>query len=228
MIEVDLTKTLGAFTLTARFTAPAAGVLGVQGASGAGKSTLLACLAGHLRPDRGRIALDGRVLFDAARRIDTAPARRGVGLVFQDGLLFPHMSVRQNLLYAVRGRPPADLARLLDLLGIEGLLARRPAHLSGGERQRVAIGRALVARPRLLLLDEPLGAVDPARKVQVLDLLQAVQRETHTPFIYVAHGQAELRRIADRLVRLDAGHVIASSSICPWGEGGASMAAFSQ
>ncbi|MFP4126377.1 MAG: ATP-binding cassette domain-containing protein, partial [Alphaproteobacteria bacterium] len=150
-------KTLGGFTLDVDIDAPLDdGALGLVGPSGSGKSTLLACLAGHLKPDAGRIAVGERVLFDRARRLDVPPARRGVGMVFQEALLFPHLSVRANLRYGARGREPALFARVIDALGVGDLLDRRPGALSGGERQRVALGRALLARPRLLLLDEPL------------------------------------------------------------------------
>ena len=190
------------FTLDIDLEAPLEGALGLVGASGSGKSTLLACIAGHLAPDEGRIALGGDVLFDRAARIDVPPARRGVGMVFQEALLFPHMSVRANLLYGVRRRDPALFARVVDTLGVGALLGRRPGALSGGERQRIALGRALLARPRLLLLDEPLASVDVARRDAALELLRHFGRTLELRMVYVSHIGAEITQLTQEVITL--------------------------
>jgi molybdate transport system ATP-binding protein len=216
VLAVDVEKRLGAFTLAGRFKATG-GVTALFGPSGAGKTTLVNMIAGLLAPDRGSIALDDTVLFDAAAGIDVPPHRRRIGYVFQEGRLFPHLSVRQNLDYGRRmSRHPRDsaaFARIAQLLDIGPLLDRRPRTLSGGERQRVAIGRALLIRPRLLLLDEPLASLDAARKHEILPHLVRLRDEAHVPMVYVSHTAAELRQIATNVVRLDAGRVVASGGI---------------
>jgi molybdate transport system ATP-binding protein len=216
VLAVDVEKRLGAFTLAGRFKATG-GVTALFGPSGAGKTTLVNMIAGLLAPDRGSIALDDTVLFDAAAGIDVPPHRRRIGYVFQEGRLFPHLSVRQNLDYGRRmSRHPRDsdaFARIAQLLDIGPLLDRRPRTLSGGERQRVAIGRALLIRPRLLLLDEPLASLDAARKHEILPYLVRLRDEAHVPMVYVSHTAAELRQIATNVVRLDAGRVVASGGI---------------
>jgi molybdate transport system ATP-binding protein len=216
VLAVDVEKRLGAFTLAGRFKATG-GVTALFGPSGAGKTTLVNMIAGLLAPDRGSIALDDTVLFDAAAGIDVPPHRRRIGYVFQEGRLFPHLSVLQNLDYGRRmSRHPRDsaaFARIAQLLDIGPLLDRRPRTLSGGERQRVAIGRALLIRPRLLLLDEPLASLDAARKHEILPYLVRLRDEAHVPMVYVSHTAAELRQIATNVVRLDAGRVVASGGI---------------
>jgi molybdate transport system ATP-binding protein len=212
MLDVDVEKRLGDFSLNARFQT-GNGVTGVFGPSGAGKTTLVNMIAGLVAPDRGRIAIDETVLFDSAKRIDLPPHRRRIGYVFQEGRLFPHFSVRHNLDYGRRmcGLPPdqAQLARIVGLLDIGQLLERRPGKLSGGERQRIAIGRALLMRPRLLLLDEPLASLDVARKREILPYLERLRDEVGIPMVYVSHQAAELRRIATTVVRLKAGKIAA-------------------
>lgn len=208
MLDVAIQKRQGDFSLDAAFEVPLDGVTGLVGPSGSGKSTLFACLAGLSKPDAGRIAIGGRTLFDADRRIDMRSARRRIGVVFQDGLLFPHMNVHRNLLYGAR-RPDLDhFDDVVDALGLSPLLRRRPASLSGGERQRVAIGRALMVSPRLLLMDEPLSSLDPERKFRVLELLEAVRDRFGTPMIYISHAPEEIRRIADRLLMLRDGRLV--------------------
>jgi molybdate transport system ATP-binding protein len=174
-------------------------------------------IAGLLAPDRGSIALDDTVLFDAAAGINVPPHRRHIGYVIQEGRLFPHLSVRQNLDYGRRmsGRPrdADELTRIAALLDISHLFDRRPRLLSGGERQRVAVGRALLMRPRLLLLDEPLASLDAARKHEILPYLVRLRDEAHVPMVYVSHTAAELRQVATNVVRLDAGRVTASGGI---------------
>jgi molybdate transport system ATP-binding protein len=213
MLDVDVEKRLGDFSLSARFQS-GNGVTAVFGPSGAGKTTLVNMIAGLVAPDRGRITIDETVLFDSAERIDLPPHRRRIGYVFQEGRLFPHLSVRHNLDYGRRmcGLPPdqAQMARIVGLLDIGELLERRPGKLSGGERQRIAIGRALLMRPRLLLLDEPLASLDIARKREILPYLERLRDQVGVPMVYVSHQGAELRRIATSVVRLEAGKVAAA------------------
>ena len=216
MLTVEIEKRLGDFALGARFES-AGGITAVFGPSGAGKTTLVNAIAGLIAPDRGRIAIDGTVLFDSERRINLPPHRREIGYIFQEGRLFPHLSVSHNLDYGRRMRGlPADakqLERIVGLLDIGHLLERRPGKLSGGERQRVAIGRALLTRPRLLLLDEPLASLDAARKREILPYLERMRDEVGVPMVYVSHQAAELRRIATSVVRLEAGRVAAAGGI---------------
>ena len=209
MIDVDIETRLGAFDLAVRFAADAP-IVGLFGASGAGKTSVVNAIAGIARPARGSIVINGTTLFDSARRIDVPPERRRVGYVFQDALLFPHLDVRGNLLYGQRRCRVQDRfiepQRIIALLGLDALLARRPRSLSGGERQRVAIGRALLMRPRLLLLDEPLASLDAARKREIFPYLLRLRDEA-VPMIYVSHHAAEIRRIATTIVRIEAGRV---------------------
>ncbi len=216
MLSVDVEKELGAFKLAARFEA-AGGITAVFGPSGGGKTTLVNLIAGLLKPDRGSIALDDTVLFDAAAGINVPPHRRHIGYVFQEGRLFPHLSVRQNIDYGRRmsGHPRVaeEFARIVDLLDIGHLLDRRPRLLSGGERQRVAIGRALLMRPRLLLLDEPLASLDGGHKREILPYLIRLRDRANVPMVYVSHTAAEVRRIATHVVLLDGGRVMASGGL---------------
>src|SRR6266481_2922664 len=214
MLAVDVEKRLGDFSLAARFET-AGGVTALFGASGAGKTTLVNMIAGLLPPDRGCIRLDDTVLFDSAARVDVPAHRRRIGYVFQEGRLFPHLSVAANLDYGRRmhglARDSAETARILNLLDIGHLLDRRPGKLSGGERQRVAFGRALLMRPRLLLLDEPLASLDAARKREILPYLQKLRDEV--PMVYVSHHAPELKRVATSVVLLEAGRVVATGGI---------------
>ena len=208
MLSIDLDFQRGVFRLRAQAEI-GDGVTGVCGPSGSGKSTLLALLAGLLRPQAGLIRFDGDVLFDGSRFL---PAwERHFGLVFQDGQLFPHLSVRDNLLYGYKRLEPAqrrfELQPVLDLLEIGPLVARRPAQLSGGERQRVALGRALLYSPRLLLLDEPLSSLDERLKQQILPFLRRVKEETRLPMLYVTHATAEVDYLADRVLGMESGRL---------------------
>jgi molybdate transport system ATP-binding protein len=216
VIEVDIEKRLGAFTLAARFTAPEAGITALFGRSGAGKTTLVNALAGLIRPERGRIALGGSVLFDAARGIDLPPERRRLGYVFQEGRLFPHYSVRGNLTYGRRSGPPRDPALSFDAVvarfGLAALLDRRPGDLSGGEKQRVAIGRALLADPQLVLMDEPLASLDQPRKAEIVPFIERL-RDLGIPIVYVTHAMEEIVRLADTLVLLSEGRVAAVGTV---------------
>jgi molybdate transport system ATP-binding protein len=212
MLRIDISKQLGEFSLEAAF-ASEGRVTGLFGASGAGKTSLINMIAGLLRPDRGTIAIDGETLDDTAARIHVPAHHRRIGYVFQDARLFPHLDVRQNLDYGRRmnrlTEDPPQRARVADLLDIGKLLDRRPGKLSGGERQRVALGRALLSRPRLLLLDEPLGSLDEERKVEILPYLVRLRDEAGIPMVYVSHDADEMRQLATQVVMLRRGRVIA-------------------
>jgi molybdate transport system ATP-binding protein len=215
MIEIDVEKRLGAFTLAARFATPAEGITALYGRSGTGKTTLVNMLAGLVRPDRGRIAVAGEVLFSSDEGIDLPPERRRLGYVFQEGRLFPHYSVRGNLTYGrrrVAGAGP-DFDAVVALLGLEALLDRRIGDLSGGEKQRVAIGRALLAEPRLLLMDEPLASLDAPRKAEILPFIERLRGELGIPVIYVSHAMDEILRLADTLVLMAEGRVAAVGTV---------------
>jgi molybdate transport system ATP-binding protein len=211
MLEVDLQFRRGAFELEIahRF---GEGVSGICGPSGSGKSTLLALVAGLLRPRRGTIRFDGQTLVDHAQRGFVPAHQRGFGLVFQDGQLFPHLTVRANLLYGWRGLQPAQrrftLEGVSELLEIGEFLDRRPDQLSGGQRQRVALGRALLYSPRLLLLDEPLSSLDTRLKSQILPFLKRVRDETKLPMLYVSHAPDEVAYLADQVLNIDSGKLI--------------------
>ena len=212
-LEVAITHRIAEFRLEAEFRV-AGGVTALFGRSGAGKSTVVNAISGLLRPHSGRIAAGGEVLFDAARGIDVPPHRRRIGYVFQDARLFPHMTVVQNLSYGARfGRSRGagrDRELIVDLLGIGPLLRRQPRTLSGGEKSRVALARAILAGPRLLLMDEPLAALDAARKGEILPYLERLRDDLHLPIIYVSHSVAEVTRLATSIVLLDGGRVVAS------------------
>jgi molybdate transport system ATP-binding protein len=210
MLRVDVAKQLGEFTLEASFESQGR-VTGLFGASGAGKTSLVNMIAGLLRPDRGTIAIDGETLDDTAKGIHVPVYRRRIGYVFQDARLFPHLDVRQNLDYGRRMNHLADddaqRKRVTELLDIGHLLDRRPGKLSGGERQRVALGRALLSKPRLLLLDEPLGALDEGRRAEILPYLMRLRDEARVPMVYVSHDAAEMRQLATQIVLLKGGRV---------------------
>jgi molybdate transport system ATP-binding protein len=205
----DARLDLGDFRLDAAF-GGAERVTALFGPSGAGKSTILRLIAGLLRPDAGKIVLAGRTVFDSAAGVDLPARRRRVGLVFQDGLLFPHLSVRQNLLYGpwVRRAPrPAAFDRTVEILDIAKLLDRAPRHLSGGERQRVAIGRALLSDPSVLLMDEPVSAIDQERRAEILPHLASLTQEFPIPLLYVSHAMEEVERLAQKVVRIRDGRI---------------------
>lgn len=212
MLSVDVEKRLGDFTIAAKFSA-ASGVTALFGPSGAGKTTVINMVAGLVTPDHGSIRFGDVVLYDSKAQVDEATHRRRIGYVFQEGRLFPHMTVAQNLDYGrwASGwrRDDAERDRVIEMLGIAHLLPRRPGKLSGGERQRVAIGRALLMKPRLLLLDEPLASLDVARKREILPYLVRLRDELNVPMIYVSHHAAELQRIATSVVRLQSGQIVA-------------------
>jgi len=216
MIEIDLSHRLGRFTLEVQFGA-GPGLTALFGRSGAGKSSVVNIIAGLISPERGRVVVDGTVLVDTERRLSVPRHRRRIGYVFQDARLFPHLSVRHNLLFG-RWFTPRDerrdgLGHIVALLGIGHLLDRRPAALSGGEKQRVAIGRALLASPRLLLMDEPLASLDGQRKDEILPFIERLRDETRIPIIYVSHSVAEVTRLATTMVIMSDGRVDAVGAV---------------
>ena len=210
MLNFDLAYARGSFRLQAQARIEG-GVTGICGPSGSGKSTLLLLIAGLLKPQAGVLRIGDETLVDRAQRVFVPAWQRHFGLVFQDGQLFPHLSVRENLLYGHARLSPArrlfDLDTVLQLLEIGHLLQRRPALLSGGERQRVALGRALLYSPRLLLLDEPLSSLDERLKQQILPFLKRVKDETRIPMLYVSHARAEVEFLADRVLTMDHGRL---------------------
>lgn len=216
MLELAAQRKQGDFFLDVKMeTGP--GVTALFGPSGSGKTSVINLVAGLSRPDVGRIAVDGRVLFDSEKGINLAPEERRLGYVFQEGRLFPHLDVAANLRFG-RNRIPKPERTIafddvVDVLGIGHLQDRRPAGLSGGEKQRVAIGRALLACPRILLMDEPLAALDAARKAELLPFIGGLSRRFSIPILYVSHAMDEVLRLADNLVLMDAGKVAATGSV---------------
>jgi molybdate transport system ATP-binding protein len=211
MIEIAVEHAQGDFSIAADIRASGR-VLALCGPSGAGKTTLLDVIAGLRRPRRGRVAVDDAVFLDTARGID-APARlRRIGYIFQEPRLFPHLSVAHNLTYgarfASRGPSLVAVADVVALLGLEPLLGRRPARLSGGEKQRVAIGRALLSNPRVLLMDEPLNAIDDARRHDILQLIETLRDAFAIPIIFVSHRVSEVERLASDIAVIDAGRLV--------------------
>lgn len=209
-LTLDIRHSLAGFPLEVAVEAPE-GVTALFGRSGAGKTSVIKAVAGLLHPDAGRISLDGASLFDSTARVNVPPHKRQLGYVFQDARLFPHMTVRANLTYGTRfarERPGPSLEDVATLLDISPLLDRRPDTLSGGETQRVAIGRALLARPRMLLMDEPLAALDAARKAEILPYLERLRDELRVPMLYVSHSVAEIARLATTVVVMEQGRVV--------------------
>jgi molybdate transport system ATP-binding protein len=217
MLDLCVQKTLGEFRIDTEFVSSKAGVTALLGSSGAGKTSVINMVAGLVRPDKGRIIVNGRKLFDSGAGLDLPPEKRRIGYIFQDGRLFPHLSVRSNLTYGMRLTPSkaryVTLDQVVELLGIGHLLNRRPANLSGGEKQRVAIGRALLTSPSLLLMDEPLASLDLARKAEVLPFIARLARELSIPILYVSHSLNEVLNLADTIVLLDSGRVVAHGLI---------------
>jgi molybdate transport system ATP-binding protein len=215
-LSVAVEHQQGSFRLDARFTC-GKGVTALFGQSGAGKTTVVNAIAGLMRPARGRITLDGETLFDADRGIHVPARKRRFGYVFQEGRLFPHLTVRQNLTYSRwfgSGEPgAADIGHIVELLGMGDLLERRPAWLSGGEKQRVAIGRALLARPRVLLLDEPLASLDAHRRNEIMQYIELMRDEVRIPIVYVSHSVEEVVRLAGSVVLMSSGRVVAAGEV---------------
>jgi len=220
VLDVRLQLRRGEFNLDAHFNAPSPGITALFGPSGAGKSTLMHLLAGLTRPDTGSIVLDGERLYDSAQHLDVPAQARGIGYVFQDLRLFPHLDVRGNLEYGLRrayrtGRtaPRIAFTRIVDLLGLTPFLQRRVWQLSGGERQRVALGRALLAQPRLLLLDEPLSAIDAARRAELLPYFERLRDELALPMILVTHRFDDVVRLATHVVLIESGRMLAQGEL---------------
>jgi molybdate transport system ATP-binding protein len=213
--DIDVETKLGDFNIAVAFQA-GPGVTALFGPSGAGKTSILNMIAGVLRPARGRIAVDGQVLFDSKSGVDLKPNHRRVGYIFQDARLFPHLSVRGNLLYGYKrteaSQRYAEPDHMIELLGIGHLLTRRPVSLSGGEQQRVAIGRAMLSSPRLLLMDEPLASLDDARKQEILPYVERLRDELKIPTLYVTHAKAEVERLAGAVVAISQGRIVPPSS----------------
>lgn len=206
-MQVSIQKQLEAFALQVSFVLASHGITVLWGASGSGKTTLLQCLAGLLRPDAGRIACREAVWFDAERGVCLAPERRRLGYVFQEVRLFPHLSVRSNMLFGRRFRGPSGVSfeDVVALLGLGRLLHRTPSDLSGGEKQRVAVGRALLACPELLLMDEPLTGLDRGKREEIMAYVKAIPERFGVPVLYVTHSDAERRFLADRVLNLEDG-----------------------
>jgi len=216
MLAIDLNKKLGDFSLDAKFEGTS-GVTALFGPSGSGKTSIIGMVAGLMRPDSGSITINGEVMFDSATGVDEPAYKRRIGYVFQDGRLFPHLSIAHNLDYgrwmSGAGRDEAQFRRVTTLLDIAHLLRRRPGALSGGERQRVALGRALLMKPRLLLLDEPLASLDAARKREIMPYFVRLRDEIKLPMIYVSHDVHEVKQLANRVVMIDAGRVVTIGNV---------------
>jgi molybdate transport system ATP-binding protein len=213
VIELRVRRKQGDFVVDTAFISEGVGVTALFGESGAGKTSVINMVAGLVRPEEGRIVVNGSRLFDSEKGVDVPPERRRIGYIFQDGRLFPHLSVRSNLSYGMRLIPAAErrvgFDQVVALLGIDHLLARRPAKLSGGEKQRIAIGRALLTNPSLLLMDEPLASLDRARKSEVLPFIGRLSRELSIPILYVTHSLDEILNLADTMVLMDTGRAVA-------------------
>jgi molybdate transport system ATP-binding protein len=216
-MECAIRHAFGTFTLDVAFEVDRPGITALFGPSGAGKTSVVSAIAGLFRPRAGRICIDKDVVFDSEAGVFAPASARGAATVFQDARLFPHMTVRDNLLFGWRRAktkaPQPEIDRVLDLLGIAALLDRSPAKLSGGEKSRVALGRALLAAPRLLLLDEPLAALDTARKAEIMPYLERLRDDASIPMIYVTHSLDEVTRLADNLIVLKQGRVAARGSV---------------
>lgn len=217
MIDIRVEKKLGSFQVRAAFASNSDGTTALFGRSGAGKTSIINMIAGLIRPDKGVIRVNGRTLFDSERHINIAVEKRRVGYVFQDGRLFPHLSVKKNLTYGMRRAPKKfryiQMHDVVDLLGIGHLLSRYPVALSGGEKQRVAIGRSLLTSPALLLMDEPLASLDESRKSDVLPFIGRLSSRFSVPIVYVSHSLDEILNLADHLVLMHNGNVAACGSI---------------
>lgn len=209
MLKINITQQLGTFSLNLNVEIPAHGVTAIFGRSGAGKSSLINLVAGLAKPQSGQISLNGRVLFDSHANINLAPEKRNIGYVFQEHRLFPHYTVEKNLKYGCKRSDSAKFLQIVELLGIGHLLERFPSSLSGGEKQRAAIGRALLAEPDMLLMDEPLSALDLPRKKELLDYLSKLAKQLDIPILYVSHSLDEVVKLADYLLLLENGQVAA-------------------
>ncbi len=216
MIDINIKKQYGNFNIEIKYNCNEIGITALLGRSGAGKSSVINMMAGLSRPDSGHIIIDNRCVFDSGSNIDIVPDKRRFGYVFQDGRLFPHLSVMSNLTYGMKLIPVAEryinLDRVIELLDLSSLLDRRPAKLSGGEKQRVAMGRALLTSPSLLLMDEPLASLDEARKNEVLPFIKKLSAKLSIPVFYVSHSMDEIFSIAEKILVLSWGKLTAAGS----------------
>lgn len=214
-LRMNVTKSFGGFTLTADFSVEGDRI-GIFGKSGGGKSTLINMLAGLLTPDSGEITLDGTCLFSSSRGVNLPPEQRRIAIVFQQHCLFPHLNVRKNLLYGFRRCPPdqrrIDFDTLVHLLKLDKLLGRSVTNLSGGEKQRVALGRAILANPRLLLMDEPLSALDDTLRFQIIPYLKSVSERFGIPYLFISHSMVEMRLVTDTVLVVEKGNVAEQTS----------------
>ena len=213
MLSVQLEKVYPQFSIRADFNTDAGSISALFGRSGAGKSSIVDMIAGLTRPDAGKIEIDGEALFDAAAGINLPPEKRRVGYVFQNSRLFPHMNVRRNLLYGTSAALGADFQQIAHLLDLQPLMNRSPVKLSGGEQQRVAIGRALLSQPRLLLMDEPLASIDVQRRNEILPFLDRLREEVDLTMLYVSHEIEEVIRLADNMILVSDGTIAASGAV---------------
>jgi molybdate transport system ATP-binding protein len=214
MLEVNVQKKLGSFSINVAFLVRAPGITALFGPSGAGKTSVINMVAGLLKPDQGQISVNGNTVFDSRRGIDVPPNRRRLGYVFQDGRLFPHLSVKSNLTYGMnpthKEGQRVNFDKAVEVLDLGTLLRRRPAKLSGGEKQRVAIGRALLTNPSVLLMDEPLSSLDEARKAEIIPFVLRMQKEFLIPALYVSHSTDEISSLADHVVVIRSGEVVSN------------------
>lgn len=210
-MRVNLQRQQGTCRIDVVFQGDGKGITALFGPSGAGKSSVINMVAGLYKPDSGSVCVNGRYLFDAARGVNLPPERRNAGYVFQEGLLFPHLSVCENLVYGQRrnqsGGSGVDFAEVVQLLGIRHLLSRKPKSLSGGEKQRVALGRAVLSNPDILLMDEPLASLDAARKEEILPFIKVLNARFGIPVLYVSHVLEEIRSLTETIIHLSNGQV---------------------
>lgn len=213
MLKINVKKTLGALSLNLNIDIPAKGVTAIFGRSGAGKSSLINLVAGLITPQSGSITLNDNVLFDSKQKINLPPEKRHIGYVFQEHRLFPHYTVEKNLKYGCKRFNSSYFLQIVELLGIQHLLERFPLSLSGGEKQRVAIGRALLSNPEILLMDEPLSALDLPRKQELLNYLDQLSSQLEIPILYVTHSLDEIIRLADQVILIEQGHIMAFDQV---------------
>ncbi len=207
MIKIDITHPFQDFTFRADLTLPAKGITSIFGPSGSGKTTLLNFISGKMTPQQGLIKINDKVILDTKAKIILPIHERGIGYVFQEPTLFPHYSVEKNLLYGEKEKNPELFDDIITLLGITPLLKKRIAYLSGGEKQRIAIGRALLSSPNILLMDEPLSALDQARKAEILSYLEAIPERFNIPILYVTHNTQEAERLSHQFISVDKGDI---------------------
>ena len=207
MIKIDITHPFQDFTFRANLELPAYGITSIFGPSGSGKTTLLNFISGKMTPKKGFIEINGKIILDTEKKISLPIHQRGIGYVFQDPTLFPHYSVEKNLLYGEKEKNPELFQQIIQLLGIEPLLKKRIAYLSGGEKQRISIGRALLSSPNILLMDEPLSALDQARKEEILSYLELIPEQFKIPILYVTHNVQEAERLSQEFIAVDKGNI---------------------